>query len=187
MFHILADDTGAAAVWVAQRIPDDHISVAANGFVIREVDPNSTDFLYSSNLWSVAENMGWWNESMGLLDFKRTYAAERHRPDYSNQRVWRVLSLAAPSANLPLASDPLGDVYPFSIKVDSPLSAQDMMRFQRDHYEGTEIDMTKGLAAGSLIALYESSLLLMFAYCIHVLIHAAGPYGDPNRTDRQAT
>ena len=168
MFHILADDTGAAAVWVAQRIPDDHISVAANGFVIREVDPNSTDFLYSSNLWSVAENMGWWNESMGLLDFKHTYAAERHRPDYSNQRVWRVLSLAAPSANLPLVSDPLGDVYPFSIKVDSALSAQDLMRFQRDHYEGTEIDMTQGLAAGLLQA--HSCISVLYCCLYFVLL-----------------
>ncbi len=47
MFHIIPDDTKKSAVWVAQRVPDDHISVVANQFVIREVIPNHPDFMYS--------------------------------------------------------------------------------------------------------------------------------------------
>jgi dipeptidase len=39
VFHMSPDDTGASAVWVAQRVPDDHIAVVANGFTIRYISP----------------------------------------------------------------------------------------------------------------------------------------------------
>ena len=80
------DPTGASAVWVAQRVPDNHLTVVANTFVIRHVDPDSPDFMYSSNLWSVAEHEGWWSPKDGLLDFLVTYAPERYHPNYSNRR-----------------------------------------------------------------------------------------------------
>jgi hypothetical protein len=38
VFHILPDDTGSSAVWAAQRVPDDHITVLANSFIIQEID-----------------------------------------------------------------------------------------------------------------------------------------------------
>ena len=52
IFHITPDDTGTSAVWVAQRVPDNHISAVANIFVIQEIDTNlkGKDFYYSSNL-----------------------------------------------------------------------------------------------------------------------------------------
>jgi dipeptidase len=87
MFHIIPDDTGASAVWVAQRILDGHIAVVANSFVIREVDPFSPDFMFSKNLWLVAQRKGWWRgDGRQRLDFKLTYAPERYRPNYSNRR-----------------------------------------------------------------------------------------------------
>ncbi len=42
MFHMSPDDTGASAVWVAQRVPDDHITVVTNTFRIREITPEVT-------------------------------------------------------------------------------------------------------------------------------------------------
>lgn len=39
MFHMSPDDTGASAVWVAQRVPDEHITVVTNTFRIREITP----------------------------------------------------------------------------------------------------------------------------------------------------
>ena len=48
MFHLLADDTGASAVWAAQRVPDDHITAVANQFVIGELDlSDSLNYLAS--------------------------------------------------------------------------------------------------------------------------------------------
>lgn len=51
MFHLLADDTGASAVWAAQRVPDDHITAVANQFVIGEIDiADTANFMASGKL-----------------------------------------------------------------------------------------------------------------------------------------
>lgn len=161
MFHIIPDDTGTSAVWVAQRVPDNHVAVAANTFVIREVLEGHPDFLYSSNLWSVAERKGWWSSSTGQpLNFLKTYAPQRYHPSYSYRRVWRIFSLAAPDLHLPGQTNGYADDYPFSVPVtrpEGPFSPAEVMALQRDHFEGTPYSTTQGLAAG--------------------------PYGDPNRFD----
>mmetsp|Transcript_9317 Transcript_9317/g.14032 ORF Transcript_9317/g.14032 Transcript_9317/m.14032 type:complete len:668 (+) Transcript_9317:81-2084(+) len=156
IFHILPDDTGTKAVWVAQRVPDDHIAVIANTFVIRDVDPDSPDFMYSDNIFEVAERQGFWNSNDGKpLDFKLTYAPQRYHPEYSNNRQWRVFSLANPSAMLSIETNANADDYPVTMQVDHKISLEEMISYQRDVYQGTELDLTTGLAAG--------------------------PYGDPNR------
>jgi dipeptidase len=65
IFHITPDDTGTSAVWVAQRVPDEHITVVANQFIIRKVHKGHPDFIYSSNLWEVAERNGLWAPGEG--------------------------------------------------------------------------------------------------------------------------
>ena len=37
VMHLLPDDTGASAIWGAQRLADGHAAVVPNMFVIREV------------------------------------------------------------------------------------------------------------------------------------------------------
>lgn len=61
IFHIIPDHTGTSAIWAAQRVPDDHIALVANQFVIRGVPKDDPDnFMYSHNLWSAAiENKLW--------------------------------------------------------------------------------------------------------------------------------
>lgn len=133
------------------------MAAVANQFIIRQVDPTSSRFLYSANLWDVATRNGFWSAADGLLDFLVTYAPKRAHSAYATRRVWRVLSVVAPSLQLPAETDAYASDYPFSVRAERLLSPQDLMDLQRDHYENTPYDLTQGLAAG--------------------------PYGDPNRFD----
>nr|CCA15961.1 peptidase putative [Albugo laibachii Nc14] len=152
IFHILTGKNNASAVWAAQRVADDHITVVANGFTIREIDLDKPDYyLASKNIFSFCEEMGWWNKSLGEpFDFTRVYgyqAKDDGITEYVGRRVWRVYDLLAPSLKL----DPhLGwqETYPFSVKPDALVSANDVMDVYRDYYQGTPYDMTKGFAAG---------------------------------------
>lgn len=163
MFHVMPDDSGSSAIWVAQRVPDDHITAVANQFVIQEIDPtnNPRDFVASSNIFEVAIRNHWWSPSDGrLLNFAAVYGTDRKSTAYAcTRRVWRVFTLAAPSL-LPVFSGytdglatygfgpNLTQPYPFSVKPDKPLTVQDIMNMNRDQFEGTDFDLTKGTDAG---------------------------------------
>jgi len=144
------DMNGTDGVWVAQRVPDDHIFVAANQFRIREVRQGAEDMMHSANIFDVARDKGWWDPASGPLDWTEAYGdGEFHHPYYSLRRVWRALSLAAPGHELPAwVEGPYTTAYPFSVKPESKMTVADVMRIHRDNYEGTEFDLTQGMAAG---------------------------------------
>ena len=156
------DMDGSDGVWVAQRVPDDAFYAAANQFRIREVRENAPDMMYSKNIFDVAKAKGWWKPEKGPLDWTAVYGdGEFHHPYYSLRRVWRAMSLVAPSLNLPAwVEGPFSKAYPFTIKPDNKLNPRDIFVIHRDNYEGTEFDLTQGLAAG--------------------------PFNDPNRFEGQA-
>jgi dipeptidase len=53
---------------------------------------------------------------------------------YCSRRVWRIFSLVAPSLKLSPNSTTME--LPFSVKAERKLTPEDIMGFNRDHYEG---------------------------------------------------
>jgi dipeptidase len=130
------------SVWVAQRVPDDHISVNANASRILEIDPENSDyFLTSDNIYSVAIENGWWNEEMGAFRFAYAYAPNSRTSLASRRREWRVFDLVAPSLNL----DPNAENFPFSVKPEEKIDLEKLVSIFRDYYEGTDFNFVKNI------------------------------------------
>ena len=160
VFHILPTPDGSSAVWAAQRVRDDHAVVIANDFVIQEMDLNDTDtFLFSDNMVDIAVAQGWYNSTTEeTFNFFATFGFEKKKYDpvmglYSGRRMWRVFSLI--NAEYSETADPyVGftpstcESYPFSLAPDEAISLEGLFAILSDHYEGTEFDLTRGLAAG---------------------------------------
>lgn len=131
------------AIWAAQRVPDDHVSVVANGSRIGQLDLANPDFFMASkNVLSAAEKLGYWSPKSGKpFRFYDAYSPESRTEFATTRREWRVLDLLAPSLKLqPNAND-----FPFSVKPEKPVTAQRIMELFRDTFEGTDFDMTKNL------------------------------------------
>lgn len=144
------DMDGKDGIWVARRVPDNGLFVEANEFRIREVKKNSPDTMYSDNLFKVCREKGWWNPKEGELDWLKAVSwGEYGHPYYSLRRVWGVFRKANRSLKLPAwVEDGYTKAYPFTVVPDKKLTVADVISLYRDHYEGTEFDMTKGISAG---------------------------------------
>jgi len=76
-FEILGPGRGkVGAVWAAVRIPDDEIGVSANAHRIRQIDLDDPEYyMASDNVFSLAEEMGWWDPASGeAFEFCYAYA-----------------------------------------------------------------------------------------------------------------
>jgi len=158
VFHMTAGLDNRSATWVAQRVPEGHASVVANNFIISKVNcSDQGDFLCSRGLIANARAAALCQFPTDAdFDFKACYAMDiRHfsylaglapQPMYSTLRRWRVQTFANPDLQLPVTDD--HNAYPFSVLVRSKVSRTEVMDWFRDHYEGTEFDMTQGVLAG---------------------------------------
>lgn len=149
IFHIMQDHTtNVSAIWVAQRVPQGHIAVVANEFIIQNVpDVPGEDFIYSENLRSEAIAAGFWNGT-GEFNFQQVYG-RKTEDDFLYSialRLQWIYSQVAPSLELPLFKS--RSQYQFSYPVDHKLSVEAAIETLRGHYDGTNWDLTKGILAG---------------------------------------
>lgn len=145
-FKTVGEDLGS--LWVAQRVPDDHVAVVANYMIIKNVDPNDKDnFMVSPHLFPRLAELGLYDGPVSEFNWQEVMGGELPNLEmYDLLRRWRIYSRIAPSLNMQ-PTHKFSEM-PFSVKPDFPISELDVMNLFRDHYEGTEFDMTKGIFAG---------------------------------------
>jgi dipeptidase len=139
------------AVWCAQRVPDDEVSVCPNESRIGEIDLGRPDyFLASPNVVSFAVETGYFDPKSGKpFSWKRAYSpvdGSAVSTDGRRQRLWRFLDIVAPSRKF--SPDTPNMDFPFSVKPDRRISLQDVMAITRDKSRGTIFDPLKGIRGG---------------------------------------
>jgi dipeptidase len=139
------------AIWCAQRVPDDHVSVCPNESRIGEIDLKNPDyFMASPNVISYAVDKGYYDPKSGKpFNWKRAYSPSETSAASSKgsrARAWRFFDLVAPSKKF--SPDTPNMDLPFSVKPEKKLSAKDVMDMTRDKYEGTDFNPARGLQGG---------------------------------------
>jgi dipeptidase len=161
IFEIIGKGKGVkGAVWVARRIPDGTISAHANQPRIRQFPLNDpATCLYAKDVISFAREKGWFAGKDYEFSFADTYAPLRFGALRACEaRVWSMFRRAAPSANLSIdyvKGVPGAVPLPLWVKPDRKLTVADAMALMRDHFEGTEFDMTKDIGAGPFACPYR--------------------------------
>lgn len=141
----------AGAVWCAQRVPDDHVSVCPNESRIGEIDLNNPDyFMTSPNVISYAVDNGFYDPKSGKpFNWKKAYSPSEFSAagsQGSRVRLWRFFDLVAPSNKF--SPDTPNMDLPFSIEPEKKLSVYDVIQITRDKCEGTRFDPARGLQGG---------------------------------------
>lgn len=128
------------AVWAAVRIPDDHVGVAANLSRIGRVDlERPEEYLASSNLLALAQEMKWWDPASGKpFRFWEAYGGKK---PFTVREYW-VFRELAPSLALDFEQ---AEELPFSVKPERPVTREDLFRLLRATYEGSPFDLTRNL------------------------------------------
>jgi dipeptidase len=139
------------AVWCAQRVPDDHVSVCPNESRIGEIDQKNPDyFLFSPNVVSFAVDQKLYDPKSGKpFNWKRAYSPNEVSAASTNGsrvRLWRFFDLVAPAQKFSPETPNMN--LPFSIKPEKKYSVYDIMNMTRDKCEGTPFDPARGLQGG---------------------------------------
>lgn len=147
------------AVWVAVRIPDGYVSAHANQARITTFPLNDPEnCIYAPDVISFAKEMGFYKGADKDFSFSDTYAPL----DFGalrgcEARVWAAFNIMGKG----MIGDKPYTYYqdyamghnatnrmPLYIKPAEKLTVKMVADVMRDHYEGTELDMTQDIGAG---------------------------------------
>ncbi|MCX6555234.1 MAG: C69 family dipeptidase [Candidatus Aminicenantes bacterium] len=132
--------------WIARRVPDNELAVIANCYTIGLVDlSDKKNFLGSPDLIEYAIQRGWYDPKKdGDFDFARAYSDPDDLADMKNiLRQWQGTNLLASK------SRELDERLPFSFKPKRAIRLNDLFHVLRDHYEGSEYDLSDNYKNGS--------------------------------------
>ena len=149
------------AVWVAVKVPDGYISGHANQARITTFPLNDSDnCIYAEDVISFARDNNWYKGKDKDFSFSDVYApVDFGGARFCDARVWAGFNKVTSGMN-DFTAYAMGEVehggennfptnrMPLWVKPDNKVSVQDVMGMMRDHFEGTDLDMTKDLGAG---------------------------------------
>ena len=148
-------------VWVAVRIPDGYVSSHANQARIRQFPLNDPEnCIYAPDVITFAREKGYFKGKDKDFSFTEAYApADFGAYRYCEARVWSAFnymnSTMGKHIDYAMGQNP-NNPMPLYIKPDKKISVADVANMMRDHYEGTEMDMTKDVGAGGEESPYRS-------------------------------
>lgn len=151
------------AVWVAVRVPDDCISAHANQARITTIDfSDKENVLYAPDVISFAKKQGYFSGAEKDFSFSDVYnPLDFGGIRFCEARVWAFFRKISPEIDkyISYIKGETKERMPLWIKPQEKVSCEFIKECMRDHYEGTELDMTTGLGAGCSFSPFRKSPL----------------------------
>jgi dipeptidase len=161
IFEIIGKGPGKNGIlYVARKVPDGYVCAHANQARITTFPLNDPEnCMYAKDVITFAREKGWFNGKDADFSFRDTYAPlEFGGLRGCEARVYAFFNHVAKGMDQYLdyamgidSRKPM----PLWIKPDHKVTAQELMGYMGDHYEGTPMDMTKDLGAGAFECPYR--------------------------------
>jgi dipeptidase len=169
-------DTEKGAVWVARMIPDGFISGHANHSRITTFPQKSKNggissdqkdkwydpeinTIYAKDVISFAKSQGFYDGNDKDFNFSAAYAPIAFADArWCDARVWSIFNRVNDDMSQYedyVAGKDLNNRMPLWIKPNRKITAQDMMDFMRDYFQGTKFDMSQDVGAGPFSVPYR--------------------------------
>ncbi|MBO7490390.1 MAG: C69 family dipeptidase [Bacteroidales bacterium] len=128
-------------MWVAQRVPDNHVAVSANIPRIGKLQRDNKEyFMCSDNIEEVVKKLKLWDGNGDFVWWKAVNASYANGKNF-REREFFIFNALAPSMGFSMEMAEL----PFSIVPDQKVDVSDVMQLLRSTYEGTEMDMCRNV------------------------------------------